>query len=346
MGNAPSNSGTLRVSVIVPALNEARVIGQCLGALARQSLARGAFEVILVDNGSSDETLEIARRFQASLNLTVLEKRDVHISALRNHGAAAARGEFLAFLDADCIAPPDWLSQAADRLSAPGAGVVGAHYAIPPASSWVARAWYEDLRTVKQGRVSYVPAGCLLVSRELFFEVGGFDESIQTSEDCEFCQRVSAAGFPVEAFPSLSVVHLGTPQTVAAFFGKQRWHGADVHGVFLRNMRNSSNARATLFALCTLCGLAALVAGVPAALLSGIYVAAAAPALLLLMGMALLAVRAATLRKRWSVVAPLTLLYLAYGLARALCLLGISGPRRAAPAAAGEPDRSLSAAGR
>jgi cellulose synthase/poly-beta-1,6-N-acetylglucosamine synthase-like glycosyltransferase len=329
------------LSVIVPALNEARVIGRCLDSLLRQSMSRDDFEVVLVDNGSTDETLEIARRFQQALPLRLLQKRGVHISALRNYGAAEARGEFLAFLDADCIAPPDWLSQAIHRLTAPGCGVIGAHYTIPPGSQWVARAWYGDLSSRNRGRVSYVPAGCMLVSREAFQGIGGFDQTVQTSEDCELCQRASAAGIPVEAVPALSVVHLGTPQTVAAFYRKQRWHGKDVHAVFLRNLRNTSHARSTLFALFTLCCLAALLTVAPTAILLGMYAVAAAPALLLLAGVLPLAARAAMARKRWSLVAPLTFLYLVYGLARALCLLGISGSRRSGLAAAAvEPEGS------
>jgi glycosyltransferase involved in cell wall biosynthesis len=335
----------MRVSVIIPTLNEAGVLGQCLRSLVQQGIPSGAFEVILVDNGSTDRTVEIACEFQGSLNLTVLQKRDVHISALRNHGAVAAKGDYLAFLDADCIAPPDWLGRAIDQLQLERCGVVGAHYTIPAASSWVARTWYGDMRTLKRGPVSYVPAGSLLVSRKVFFEVGGFDETIETSEDCEFCQRVTASGWPVVAVPSLSVVHLGTPQTVAAFYRKQRWHGKDVHTLFLRRMLRSSGAKPTLFALYTLCCLLAAALGAPIALFSGNYAALLVPALLLLILPFLLAIRATVLRRKWRALVPLTFLYFIYGLARGLCLLGIRSPRRDQATPAGRPNGALPAVG-
>jgi glycosyltransferase involved in cell wall biosynthesis len=322
----------IAISVVIAALNEEAVIARCLEALARQTFPRDAFEVIVVDNGSQDRTIEIALGFRGALKLRVLDRRGVPVSALRNYGAAEARGPYLAFLDADCIAPRDWLAQAAEALRAEGAGVVGAHYTIPPDSSWVARAWYGDMRTMKRGRVTYVPAGTLLASRDLFLGAGGFDETIATSEDCEFCQRVSEAGFPVEGIPSLSVVHLGTPQTVAAFYRKQRWHGTDVHTVFLRNMLHSAHAKAALFALYTLCSLAVLALGTPAALLAGNYAAAAWSALPALAGPVLLAARQAARRNRWSLLPPLAFLYLVFGVARGLCLLGISGARRPEPA--------------
>ncbi len=330
----PAGSRTeIEVSVVIPTLNEEAVIARCLESLARQTFPHDAFEAIVVDNGSQDRTIAMALDFQGTLKLRVLDREGVPVSALRNFAAAEARGRFLAFLDADCIAPPDWLEQAMAPLSAEGCGVIGAHYTIPPDSSWVARAWYGDMRTQKRGRVSYVPAGTMLASRELFLELGGFDETISTSEDCEFCQRVSEAGFPVEGIPSLSVVHLGTPQTVAAFYRKQRWHGTDVHTVFLRNVLHSAHAKATLFALYTICSLAALAVGAPTAILSGNYAGAGWTALVALAGPILLAARGAAQRKRWGVLAPLTFLYVVYGVARGLCLLGITSPRRAEPAA-------------
>jgi hypothetical protein len=175
----------------------------------------------------------------------------------------------------------------------------------------------------------------------VFFEIGGFDKTIETCEDCEFCERAKESGFSVEAFPNLSVVHLGTPQSVGAFYRKQRWHGTDVHSVFLRNMRYSSTGRSTVFALYTLCCVAALAAGAPVAVFSGMYAGVAGPAVLLLAGLLALAIRAAVQRKRWGVWVPLTVLYFVYGLARALCLVGISGPRGARPAPAAEPGESL-----
>lgn len=334
----------LRLSVIVPALNEARVISQCLASLARQNISRDSYEVIVADNGSTDRTLDIAREFQQSLNLTVVQRKNVHISALRNYGADVAEGEFLAFLDADCIAPEDWLSQAIVQLAGERRGVVGAHYTIPADSSWVARAWYQDMRTSRQGPVAYVPAGCLLVAREVFLAVGGFDETIETSEDCEFCQRVSAAGRPVVAVPGLSVVHLGTPQTVSAFFRKQRWHGRSVHTVFLRNKLHSAGAMSTLFAFYAFGCLAASAAGLAVAVFSGNWAAFLLPALPLPLGSFLLAARATLRRKRWGWLAPLTLLYLVYGVARGLCLAGMGSPRRTQPAPAGGPDGSFSPA--
>jgi cellulose synthase/poly-beta-1,6-N-acetylglucosamine synthase-like glycosyltransferase len=316
------------ISVIVPALNEETVIARCLASLQQQRLPEACFEVIVVDNGSTDRTREIARNFIGSLSLTVLERSGVRISALRNMGAALAKGEFLAFLDADCVASPHWLQQTVDLLHADDFRIIGAQYRIPASSSWVARAWYGDLWRLKDGPVSYVPGGDLAISRELFMNLGGFDETIVTSEDTEFCERAAASSVPILAIPSLSVVHLGTPQTLEGFYRKQSWHGVNVHKVFLRDVFHSKSRKAMLFAVYMLIAVAGAIAGVCAWAASGNAWVVFGGAGVLLVGPAVLALLACRERQNWSQLLPLTVLYATYGLARAMCLLGVGGARK------------------
>jgi glycosyltransferase involved in cell wall biosynthesis len=316
------------ISVIIPALNEETVIARCMSSLTQQRLPPGSFEVIVVDNGSTDRTTEIARSFAGWLPLTVLERSGVRISALRNLGGAMAKGRFLAFLDADCVAPHHWLQQIADLLRADDSRIIGAQYRIPADSSWVAKAWYGDMWRLKNGRVSYVPGGDLAIGRDLFMNLGGFDETIVTSEDAEFCERAAASSVPILALPSLSVVHLGTPQTLEGFYRKQSWHGVNVHRVFLRDILHSKSRKAMLFAVYILIAMAAAVAGLCAATVSGNAVVALAGAAALLTGPAVLSLLACRERRNWSHLLPLTVLYGAYGLARAMCLVGVGGARK------------------
>ncbi len=313
--------GGVRFSVIIPARNEEKVIGQCLECLARMDYPREAFEVILVDNGSTDCTMEIARSWGLTLNVTVLQKPKVYISALRNFGVASARGELLAFLDADCLVPPGWLRQAEALLSADGAGVVGAHYRIPSNSTWLARAWFDDETENQRSETPYVPSGDLLMSRANFLHIGGFDESIETNEDYELCQRAKAAGLPVRAFPQLEVIHLGTPQTLRAFYGKQRWHGKHVFRVFLNDIWAFPNAKAVFFALYTLLCLAGVAGGALRAVVFGRWGILAGFLAALLTAPLLLAARTAMARKRWGIFLPVAAGFLIFGVARAVCVL-------------------------
>jgi cellulose synthase/poly-beta-1,6-N-acetylglucosamine synthase-like glycosyltransferase len=318
----------ITISVIIPTLNEENVIGRSLNSLIQQTLPRAAFEVILVDNGSTDRTIEIVRRFEKVLALTVVHKTGAYISALRNLGAASSRGKFLAFLDADCIAPPHWLSEAVELLQRDESAVIGARYTIPEGSSWLAKAWYGDQHTLR-GPASYVPGGNLLLARSTLEKVGGFDETIETNEDSEFCYRASRVSLGVLAVPALSVMHLGTPQTVANFYRKERWHGTAVHSVFLRDVFHSRNLKSIVWAAYILCCLLTTAIGIPVALLSGHAVALLLGPLAIVLSSLALAARDAAARKRWGIVVPLTVLFVVYGLARAVCLLGIRSTRRA-----------------
>ncbi len=244
-------STTVSISIIIPALNEERMIGRCLESLSKLDFARDRFEVILVDNGSRDKTLTIAESFQDRLNVRILQKTGVRISALRNTGAKVALGKILAFLDADCLAPADWLDRILTLAPADGAGVLGAHYLLPEDSSWVGRTWHVYQEAPKAGEVSHIPAGDLIMRREDFLSLGGFDETIQTNEDYELCERARAAGMKVRAFPEIGVVHLGTAQSLKVFFRKQAWHGTHVIKVFLRDVFRSHNRKAVFFAAYT-----------------------------------------------------------------------------------------------
>ncbi|MEK7389361.1 MAG: glycosyltransferase [Elusimicrobiota bacterium] len=318
------------VSIVIPFLNEERVIGRCLQALTRLETAAGPIEVILVDNGSTDRTVEIARSFSNALDVTVLCKPGATISAMRNYGVSQAKGEFVAFLDADCLAPPHWLTAALARLRLEELGVLGAHYKIPDDSSWVARVWFGGMALEKQGDIEWIPAGDMIMSRSTFERIRGFDESLRTNEDCELCGRIRGAGLRVVADATVAVVHLGTPQTLCGFYKKDLWHATDGLLVFLRQLPKITNPRALIFGAYTLACATGVVLGTARMFGSGnplvpTYFLAAwlAPAFLL-------SVRLVVKRRRWGDLAGLTVLHLVFGVARGhACLLAIARLLRA-----------------
>ena len=97
----------LKVSIIVPVKDETDKIGRCLRALQAQSMDRMDYEVILVDDGSTDETAEVAR----SLGVQVLSQANLGPASARNTGAKQAEGEILLFTDADCEAAHDFVER-------------------------------------------------------------------------------------------------------------------------------------------------------------------------------------------------------------------------------------------
>jgi glycosyltransferase involved in cell wall biosynthesis len=326
----------VRVSVIIPALNEEEMIGKCLESLAESCYPLDAFEVILVDNGSADHTLEIARSFSTRLRLTILQRPGVNISALRNLGAAAAKGEVLAFLDADCSVPANWIKNAASNLASDSAGVIGGNITIPEDSGWVARTWFQMAYAPKDGEVAYVPSGNMLMKSSTFMQIGGFNETIKTSEDCELCSRARGEGFTVREISALTVIHWRTPQTLREFYRREAWHGEHVAKVFFQNIRSMTNFRAVAFAAYMLaCVACALIGGVQAILLQR-YLILNSAVVGMFVGPFLCSVR--QLRSVhgkifWLNLIPLTLLYLTWGLARARSLMSfhVLHPRSSKP---------------
>ena len=322
---ALERAGGGRVSIVIPALNEERVIGQCLQALTRLDFPRDSFEVVLVDNGSTDRTVEIARSFSPALNLTVLPRPGARISAMRNFGVSKTSGEILAFLDADCLAPPQWLRTATRLLAQEGLGVLGAHYKVPEDSSWVGRAWFGGMELEKQGDIAWVPAGDMILARSTFERIGGFDESIQTNEDCELCERARAAGLRVVGDAAVAVVHLGTPQTLGHFYRKIRWHATDGLRVFLRSLPRITNPWPLLFASYTAFCAAGTALGLAAAAWSGTFAPLALFSAALLAPALLLSLRRVAKSGKWADLGTLTVLHLAFGLARGHALLRAAG---------------------
>jgi len=324
--------GQIRVSVIIPTLNEENAIGRCLDALCALDFPQPSFEVIIVDNGSSDETLRIAESYRDRLNLRLIQQKGVYISALRNLGASQARGDFLFFLDADCLAPREWLADGIRHLAEANHDLVGGHYEIPPDSTWIARIWHEDREAGKLGEVTYLPGGDLIIRREVFARLHGFDASLQTNEDCEFCRRARADGLKVWAVRQLRVIHLGAPQTLGGFFRMHRWHGIHVLLVFLRNLPKLHNLVPLAFAGYILGWLLAAAAGLFAALRTGEMRWFAIALLAPMVPMLLISLRRCLRRGRMQETVPLTALYLLYGAARAAALLDLRnfGARSAA----------------
>jgi GT2 family glycosyltransferase len=228
-------------SVVLPCFNEADHIA---GVIANvRSTEDYEPELVVVDNLSTDHSVAIARDKGATV-LTNSTRQT--ISALRNQGAAACSGRVIAFLDADVLVAPDWLRHAAARYRAGFRGALGFVTAAPPDAGFLTRVWEErSLRSVRQPTpTDFLPARNLLVDRETFDALGGFDEALITVEDKDFTIRAAQAGYDVVCLPDSVVVHLGCDKTVREFVRKEFWRQSSTlrfarqRGFALRTLRN------------------------------------------------------------------------------------------------------------
>jgi glycosyltransferase involved in cell wall biosynthesis len=203
-------------SVIIPARNEAAMIGAALRSVAEQACADGAVEAIVVANGCDDQTAAVARSMAAELDLKtqVIEMAQGGLARAKNVGARAAGGRWLVFLDADSRFGPGLLDCVRRRT---GSGEeAGSIPVYADGGDLVDRAFFGLIEFGKalfgiQAQMFYCP-------REAFLLVGGFDESLNLAEDRDLIRRLQARG-----------LKFGRVKSAAIFTSPRRLHRLPMH---------------------------------------------------------------------------------------------------------------------
>ena len=200
------------VSVIVPVLNGEQTIGRLIHALLAQRPPGGTVDLIVVDNGSSDRTRSILASFPEG-SLTVLEEPKRGPSAARNRGLAAAHGELIALLDADCVPTRSWLRELVAPFADPDVVIVaGGLASYPPktaAQRFAAQYGLNDAtRAVTASPMPFANTRNMCVRRDAAVAVGGWPEELPEGEDIEFSFRIRERfGVRIEYRPSAVAFH-------------------------------------------------------------------------------------------------------------------------------------------
>lgn len=217
------------VSVVVPVKNEEGYISYCIESLIKQDFPPNSYEIIVVDNGSTDNTLTILKQYTNVKNLSVHAYGGNTIASVRNFGAQKAKGEVIAFIDGDCIAPPNWLNLGCRLLFSDDLiGCVGFTAAIPELSAtWVEKARFSISSTSKYTgikNVEWLSTFNILVRAGLFREVGGFNETLVTCEDVELGHKIGKISRLLIS-DEIRVVHLDESKSIKQLFFKEYWRG-------------------------------------------------------------------------------------------------------------------------
>jgi GT2 family glycosyltransferase len=220
---AGDRTADIQRSIIIPVFNKAEFTFQCIQSLLQEIDLREN-EVIVVDNGSTDQTDAVLAHFRNVVRVIRNEENRGFVDAC-NQGAAAARGQYLVFLNNDTKVLPGWLSHLVDTIEAdPANGAVGSIFLYPDGSIQEAGAivWTngeahhygwgaspDDRRFNFAREVDYCSAASLLIRTEIFNRLGGFDRRFAPAyyEDVDLCFGVRSLGYQVRYQPMSRLVH-------------------------------------------------------------------------------------------------------------------------------------------
>lgn len=209
------------VSIVVPAHNAQDTLGECLEACLAQSWPNK--EIIVVDDGSTDDTAAIAE----GAGVRCVRQENAGPAAARNRGAHEAAGELVAFTDADCVPEPDWV----ERLIAPidaDTAAVGGTYGIANPEHFLARLIHEEVQIRHEGfgeTVDFLGSFNMACRKDAFDVAGGFDERFRmaSAEDNDLSYRLAEQG--TLRFTRDAVVKHYHPERLGPYLRTQMWHG-------------------------------------------------------------------------------------------------------------------------
>lgn len=207
------------VSVVVPTFNRSSLLKSCLRSLERQTLTKTSYEVIVVDDGSVDDTATAIASFQRSTAMRLAGMKGLHRgpAAARNLGISAAGAELVAFIDDDCEAAPDWLEAICAPFRDPSvSGVEGKVSRHPDSTPFT-----HFVENLNGGQFLTANAA---YRRRALMAVGGFNESYShaAAEDWDLAFRIMEGGGLIRFRPEATVVHAPVPVGGRAFVDRVR----------------------------------------------------------------------------------------------------------------------------
>lgn len=212
-----TQAGTPFVSVVVPTYNRCASLERLLEALGRQTYPTDRFEVVVVDDGSTDGTIDRLRALSVPYTLRIVEQAHGGPSEARNRGVGAATGTVILFLDDDVVPIPEIIAEHVQaRAGAPDAVVIGPmspplDWPRPVWVRWVEDTLQEQYRAMQAGEYAPSPrqfyTANASVPRTHFLAVGGFDTEFKRNEDVELAYRLRDHGATFIFNPRADTLH-------------------------------------------------------------------------------------------------------------------------------------------
>ncbi|MEK8019274.1 MAG: glycosyltransferase [Candidatus Parabeggiatoa sp.] len=203
-------------SIIIPTFERPQQLARCLEALAKQQYPRENYEVIVSNDGGQTSLQQVVEQFQDKMALKLIKQLNAGQAAARNGGAAVATGRFLAFIDDDCVAAPDWLSNLAKRFAVEPSYAIGGQTINALTDNLYATASqmliaylysYYHLKQFQATQPPFFASNNLALPAEVFQEIDGFNETLRCAEDRDLCERWQYAGYRFRYAPEVLVSH-------------------------------------------------------------------------------------------------------------------------------------------
>ena len=223
-----------KISIIVAAYNSQDTIEDCLKSIMAQNYPKDHFEIIVMDGGSKDNTVKIAKRFP----IKVLSIR-INCPAAYNYAMKIASNPILGYIDADAKVEVDWLKKLVTHLNEPQvAGVSGSIETWNQDNSWARSIGYElKARYQRIGKYTgRIATMNLLMKRSVIEEVGGWDENLPSQYDTDLGFRISAKGWKIAYEPTALCYHFNRP-TLKAFYRQQLQYGKNTLRLYFKHGR-------------------------------------------------------------------------------------------------------------
>jgi len=214
-----------RISVVICAYNAERTMDACLASL--RTLRYPNYEVVVVNDGSKDRTLEIAQRYP---EVRIISQENKGLSVARNVGFQHATGEIIAYTDSDCVVDADWLTYLAYKFVHGGFVAVGGPNLPPPEESRIAACVAASpggpMHVLIDDEVAEHIPGCNMAFLKTTLEtVGGFDPVHSAAgDDVDLCWRIQNGGQPIAFSPAAMVWHFRR-NTIKAYLKQQMGYG-------------------------------------------------------------------------------------------------------------------------
>ncbi|MFC1811506.1 glycosyltransferase [Thermodesulfobacteriota bacterium] len=212
------------ISVVIPAYNTEKMISACLDALINQTVEPSKYEIIVVDDGSNDNTANVVKSFEG---VRLIQQENQGPAAARNIGAQNAKGGIILFTDSDCIPQKNWVEEMVLPFENDPeiVGVKGIYKSEQKelASRFV-QMEYEDKYEMlaKDKYIDFVDTNSAAFKKEVFLEFGGYDTAFTAAcaEDVELSYRMSSKGYKM-VFNPRAIVNHTHPKTFLAYFKKK-----------------------------------------------------------------------------------------------------------------------------